>query len=104
MVIRWDRVAALCLQACPVNQQQRPLLRLSSSFRENKGQGISFRGEGDRGKGVEGYGGEGGLGAGPSEALSIPPLTGQWMCLGVSMTTLLHAWDISRQHGQGVLV
>ncbi len=56
---------------------------------------------GDEGLGEEGVGS---LGASPSEALSIPPLMGWRMCLGVSMTTLLHARDIPRQHGQVELV
>lgn len=41
------------------------------------------------GEGVEN--GDWGFGASPSEALSIPPLMGWRMCLGVSMTTSLHA-------------
>lgn len=51
--------------------------------------------------GVEGFKGgweegRGGLGASPSEALSIPLLMGWRMCLEVSMTTLLRARDIPR--------
>lgn len=78
-----------------LHKGQRGFLKLRQLFERIRDGDSILGGKGIENEGGRHAGGGGLLGASPSEALSIRLLMGWWMCLGVSMTTLLNARDIS---------